>query len=463
MSVSDDFYAARDARTLAYGIAPGVLTQTVGVIVGDDAAGNPAAQATVLALVNLLARVHRSLALWVPNAELLAPAMVEAPGLAEACAATARAADPHIHLTCASQGALGPTGPTVPSVAIGTEVPPGCTIYLGAERFQAILADRPVPVSADPITVLGGGLAACLTAGELMRALYGHPARGRVASLWDFGEGTAAEAGPALEISPVDVGDIAIVGAGAVGSAFAYWARQFGHTGDWAVVDHDRAELHNTNRCMGMTAADAGWPGGRPGGEPAAKADLAASLLGAEPCDCWYHQWVTRPGRRPDLILPLANEFDVRHAIGQRGEPILIHATTSPNWTAELHRHLAGRDGCINCRLPQPVTGSLRCATGPAPEPTGTVPGDGASPGKRPDAALPFLSAAAGLLLLTALLQLEQGVFALHRHNHWRLLFGPGPRVWSRSTHLCMEGCRLELPPDVRHTLNQGRRWASLG
>ncbi len=54
MTASDDFYAARDARTLAYGITPGVLTRPVGIVVGTDAAGNPAAQATVLALVNLL-------------------------------------------------------------------------------------------------------------------------------------------------------------------------------------------------------------------------------------------------------------------------------------------------------------------------------------------------------------------------------------------------------------------------
>jgi hypothetical protein len=463
MTASDDFYAARDARTLAYGITPGMLTRPVGIVVGTDAAGNPAAQATVLALVNLLARVHRSLSLWLPDARLVAPAMVQATSLAEACAATARAIDPYINVALAGPGTRSRTGAGVPTIAIGTEVPPGCTIYLGAERFLAVLANRPVPVSADPLTVLGGGLAACLAAGELMRALYGHHARARVASLWNFGEGGAAEAGPELGMSPIDVGDIAIVGAGAVGSAFAYWARQFGHAGDWAVVDHDQAELHNTNRSMGITAADAGWSAGRAGGKPAAKAELAAGLLGAEPYDGWYHQWVAQPGRRPDLILPLANEFDVRRVIGQRGEPVLIHATTSPNWTAELHRHLAGRDGCIGCRLPQPLSGSLRCATGPVPELAGAPPANGGEPGRRPDAALPFLSAAAGLLLLTALIQLEHDVFAAHRYNHWRLLFGPGPQVWSRSTHLCVERCQLELAPEIRQTLNQGRRWAHLG
>jgi hypothetical protein len=463
MSTSEEFYAARDARTLAYGVDPGILSRTVGIVVGPDAAGNPAAQATALALVNLLARVHRSLTLWVPDVELLAPAMVEATGLAEACEAVARAIDPHIQVIAAGPGDMSRPEPGVPSIAIGTDVPPGCTVYLGAERFLAAVDDHPVPISAAPFSVLGGGLAACLAAGELMRALYGHPSRSRRASLWNLGEGDAAEAGPALGMSPIDVGDVAVIGAGAVGSAFAYWMRQLGHVGHWVVVDHDRAELHNTNRCLGMIAADAGWAAGSPRGAPAGKAELAASLMDAEAYDGWYHEWVSLPGRRPDLVLPLANEFDVRRAIGQRGEPVLIHATTSPNWTAELHRHLAGRDGCIDCRLPQAATGAFRCATGPLPESPTASQDSGAQPDRRPDAALPFLSAAAGLLLLTALIQLEHGVFPAHQQNHWRLLFGPGPRVWSRSTHLCVEGCQHELAPEIREILNQGRRWAHLG
>jgi hypothetical protein len=56
MSTSEEFYAARDARTLAYGVDPGILSRTVGVVVGADAAGNPAAQTTALALVEQLSR-----------------------------------------------------------------------------------------------------------------------------------------------------------------------------------------------------------------------------------------------------------------------------------------------------------------------------------------------------------------------------------------------------------------------
>ncbi|HXF37910.1 MAG TPA: hypothetical protein VNO17_12140, partial [Actinomycetota bacterium] len=106
-----------------------------------------------------------------------------------------------------------------------------------------------------------------------------------------------------------------------------------------------RVELHNTNRALTLLAADAGWPDGTPRQPGAMKATAAADLLGIDAYEGWYHEWLAENGdRRPDLVLPLANDFSVRHAIGQRGESILVHATTSPNWTAELHRHVAGRD-----------------------------------------------------------------------------------------------------------------------
>ena len=50
----------------------------------------------------------------------------------------------------------------------------------------------------------------------------------------------------------------------------------------------DLSKLHNTNRCMAMTAADAGWPGGMPGGQERYKAVVAAALIGATPYPDWY-------------------------------------------------------------------------------------------------------------------------------------------------------------------------------
>jgi len=138
-----------------------------------------------------------------------------------------------------------------------------------------------------------------------------------------------------------------VVGAGGVGSCFAYWLREFGAKGRWPVVDADRAELHNTNRCLGILPRDTGWAGGT----ASFKADLAAELFGGEPHRVWYDEF-DQDGFRPDLVLPLANGQYVRHAIASRGEPLLVHATTSTMWEAQLHRHIPDRDDCITCRMP---------------------------------------------------------------------------------------------------------------
>jgi hypothetical protein len=239
--VTDDrsrFYAERDRRTLQYGTEPTVLERPVAVQVGEDAAATRAGQLTVLALVNMLARIHRRLVLIIPDGPLLARSLVAATDLPTACTATARAIDPFIdlELDARHQGSM-------PSVGIGLAVVTGLDYYLGADRFTATLATDPVEVIDGQATVLGGGLAACLGAAALFRLGHGHGATPRRLSLWDFREGDHAQPGPDW-VDRVDVGDVLMVGAGAVCSSLCYWLAELGVTGQWMIVDGDRAELH---------------------------------------------------------------------------------------------------------------------------------------------------------------------------------------------------------------------------
>ncbi len=295
--------------------------------------------------------------------------------------------------------------------------------------------------------MFGGGLAACLGAAALFRVGHGHRTTPRSLSLWDFSEGDQSSLGP-KQVEPVNVGDVLVVGAGAVSSALCYWLAELGVTGRWVVADGDLTEIHNLNRTIGLVAADAGWPDTT----PANKAMVAARMFDAEPFPGWYHEWLeTHSDVRPDLVLPLANDYGVRHAIGQRGANLVLHATTSNNWTAELHRHIAGRDDCIDCRIPQEVQARFACSTGPA-EPSNKASSD---------AALPFLSGAAGLLLAAALVRLQLGTLKHEPHNHWRLLLELEHRIWQRSRHRCREGCTQTLSESTRQAINAGSRWAS--
>jgi hypothetical protein len=153
-------------------------------------------------------------------------------------------------------------------------------------------------------------------------------------------------------------------------------------------------------------------------------------------------------------VLPLANDRDVRTLITQRGEPLLLHATTSSNWTAQLHRHRPDLDDCPTCRIPGNSAPQLRCATGP------TVPEE---PGSR-DAALPFLSAGAGLLLAAALTDLSESVALGDQFNHWQLDLTLRCHPVTAFRHRPRDGCLHVQPRHIRAAIQASgpRRWDGL-
>ena len=205
-----------------------------------------------------------------------------------------------------------------------------------------------------------------------------------------------------------------------------------------------------------MTAADAGWPEGDPTTFPEAKAVSAARAVAGSPHVDWYDQWQPEHEARHDLVLPLANGRDVRTLITQRGESLLLHATTSGNWTAELHRHIADRDDCPSCRIPSNISvPQFTCSTGAA------VPEQPDSP----DAALPFLSAGSGLLLAAALTSLPSSAWIAGQVNHWQLDLTLTGQLLRSLRHRVREGCQHVQPRHVRDAFHasEPRRWDHLG
>jgi hypothetical protein len=455
ISERNRFYQERDRRTTEYGVRADRLELPVRIAVSDETALSVPGQLCTLAMVNMAARVHRRLQLEIPRAPLLSQSLFEAADLQTACIDTARAIDPFIGLDV--QAAW--KSEDVPSVGVGAATRTACRLYVGAAGWASSLHPEPQYFGDHPGSVMGAGLAAVLGAASLMQGVFDRRPSARRASLWRFQEGNGADPGPREPLGPLDLGEVLVVGAGAVASSFFYWSREVGLAGDWEVVDGDRVVLHNTNRALTFMAADAGWPDGSANGVGQMKVKVVAPGLAVRQFTGWYENWrITRRDRRPDLVLPLANDFDARHAIGQLGENILIHATRSPSWTAQLHRHIAGRDDCIECRLPSGAEVRFDCSEGPLP-PTSDVTGGGSS-----DAALPFLSAGAGLLLLAGLMQLQVGVFTELVHNHRRLILELGPRhTLQGGIHGCREGCTQVLSADIRRDLNAGTRWSHLG
>lgn len=439
----DRFYLERDRRTRAYDVAADRLEVPVRISVSADAAASPAGQALVLAVTNMVCRIHRRVDLRLPRADLFIPTLVPADTLSEAAQALALAIDPYIDLSRTDSG---------PTLAVGDVEG---TYWLGADGYIGHLAGTPVAVTEHPAGILGAGMAACLGAGALLLAVTGAPVRTRRVSAWGF-DNQPVEPGPLRSPGPIDVGQrVAMIGAGAVGSAILYWLRLLGVCGDWTVVDGDVVKLHNTNRSLGMLAADAGWANGTPDGPIANKADIGAALIGATPVVDWYDGWVKDHGAGLDLLIPAGGERNIRRNLGLLGLPLMIQGATSPDWQVQLHRH-GPADGCPACRFPAVPTADFACSTGALPV-TPDAEGDDS-----PDAALPFLSAAAGLLVVAALTQLEDGYLDQPVNQHG-LLFGPATQVdWWNTITLCRPDCTARLPVSLRRQLNNGRRWAGL-
>jgi molybdopterin/thiamine biosynthesis adenylyltransferase len=254
-------------------------------------------------------------------------------------------------------------------------------------------------------------------------------------------------------LDSVSVGDVLFVGAGAVGNVVAYWLRLLGNDSRWAVVDGDLVKLLNTDRSLLFSAAHAGWAGGSPGGHAEMKAKiLEAWLPGAVADPCWYDESPELWARSFDVVLALANEPQVRQLLAARLPAVALQATTGERFLAQLHRHILGHDDCIACRTGQLAPPRLGCASERVEQPDGTSA----------DAALPFLSAASGLMLVTALQRLQAGELAKEKRNRWDWRLGVDARAASSGRHRCREGCPNVQGSDVRARVTAGRRWAHL-
>ncbi len=442
MTTREKFYSERDLRSQQFGLGGDFFDKPVRISIGRQCAESPAGQAAALAMVNMATRLHRSIRLEVPSEPLLVRALAGGNAFDDAVVRLGRAVDPFIE-----SGA--PKTKEAASVGIGADAPRHLDWYVGAVGGAAIIAREPVPVESGAEPSLAAFFASCLGAMALCRQLLSDPLlRPAEIDVWRW-----ANAGPMTQptpVGPIDVGDVLVVGAGGVGSCFAYWVSEFGHRGRWAVADGDLAELHNTNRCMGMLPSDAGWPEF----SPQNKADIAARHMAASPLPRFYDE-LTEAEARADLVLPLANDRDVRHLIGQRGEPVLLHATTSPAWEAQLHRHIPDIDDCICCRMPPPRTNPrFKCSTAPTQLPS--------PDGQSTDAALPFLSGAAGLMLVRGLLLLQHGLLASTQSNlcSFRMRDARGPTAVARFR--CRGGCDRTLVRASRALVQRGRKWAAV-
>ena len=248
----------------------------------------PHGQGAALALINMAARVHRRLRILVPEKQLLVPSLIPASSLVDAVEALVAAIDPFNEI------AIGRSGDHValPDAGIGVGAVPQVPLSISASRYTATLSKEALAFGTDPSTAMGACLGACFGAAGLLHLSLGREPRN--------GERRCGPSPTRRARSPagrrpvaMDVGNVAVIGAGAVGSALAYWLRLLSvEGGTWAFVDGDVVELHNTSRGVGLFAAHAGWSASGLTGDPAKKAEVTAALVGGTGFPIWYEEWV---------------------------------------------------------------------------------------------------------------------------------------------------------------------------
>jgi ThiF family len=437
----EEFEREFNSRTLAYHPEYRADDRPVVVVFGESADSAPG-HLLLTSLANQLARAHRRL-VFVGDLDR-ALKCTDVFGLETLEAATvglARTINPFIEATAERER---PAGEALITVGVGADA----ELTLGCDRWLAHIGTS-ATVESSATSMLGAALASIIgSAATFHRAIGQGTLPHGAYSAWEYGARDGAQ-GPAL-LQPVDVGRVLQVGGGAVGCALDYWLAFLGVAGAWTIVDGDHVEVNNLNRQLLFLAADAGFPAG----SARKKSEASAERLGSgwRSLPHWYDAQGAEEARTGvfDLVLPLANERGLRPLLQGRAQTVLLHATTTPNWTALAHRHVAGHDDCLVCRLPAEDEPVFTCSTGTVGEEV------------RVDASLPFLSAAGGLLLLADIVRLHLGCLVERPANFGSLDLRTSEPVVRQLRWECRDACPMWLPAAARLRIAEGHRFASL-
>jgi len=182
------------------------------------------------------------------------------------------------------------------------------------------------------------------------------------------------------------LGRLWFAGAGSVGSAAAYFLALAGYRFDARLFDMDIVKTENLDRSPIFLYADRGKAKVRSVARYLRQFGLSA--IGHPHALDEASAWRNRHAGTPDLLIAAANERDVRFEIETQLPPIQIYGTTGKDWQANLFHHVPPAP-CSCCAFPghRSITD---CAKGQAPAAEPSLP--------QVDAALPFLSFAAGLM-----------------------------------------------------------------
>jgi hypothetical protein len=161
------------------------------------------------------------------------------------------------------------------------------------------------------------------------------------------------------------------------------------------LVDFDQVELVNLNRSPLFTASHAI----KGTSKVEAAAEFLTDHMGVRQFKSDYNAFTATDPETADVVLPLANERNVRRSIQHDRPPLMVHASTGQS-DVFVRRNIRLKEPCLLCHFPpETAETDASCATGKAPA------GD-ENKDDGPDAAFPFASFLAGCFVAGELAKL---------------------------------------------------------
>jgi len=294
----------------------------VGVTIGADARG-PEGRAIVDLLVRLVARLY--------------PAITFLDERGDRTARELRALTQRINPRVELSGR--PTVEVVVGSAAGRQG--GCrTVFVGSSGWCARFSTEATRGCGDSNNPYGAGLAACLAAADLFRSVF--LAKAPVDGDFEINVPVAAEDASGRGDVGGNVGDLVLVGSGAIGNAAAWALSRTQVRGTVQLVDHESVDLGNLQRYVLAERADEDRP----------KASLLAArfdgVLRAEAHECRLADYVASVRHNVDTMLLALDSARDRRAAQASLPREIVNAWTRPGSVGiSTHDFLEG--ACVAC------------------------------------------------------------------------------------------------------------------
>lgn len=403
----DEFYRRRDDRTDTVLTDLGEDTYyqnaTLLVTADTDIATTYAGQVSILTVGNVLSRFVRNVDFQVPAVPLHEGFRFQQERLSDRLSHEMTAANPFGAFNHEQTRSPAEYDAAIALGITGTPVDP--TVHLDVSGWQArITRNTPLqPFDARKANPIGPAVGACLAVAEVFKTISQlspvHPTDGYTFDAFGLEAlpPTEQTRNPAIPKS-VRLGDVHMIGVGSVGSALLYFLGMLPVQAHLDLVDFDAIEYVNLNRSPIFTAQQAAAQAAK----PTVGEEYLAGHISATGHHMPYQEFVnTVQADTPDVVIPVANEYDVRASIQFNRPPVMVHTTTGGS-RVYVRRHIPIVDPCLLCHFPPDDPGfDPTCATAPITN-TATTADDA----EQADAALPFVSVMAGALLAGELMKL---------------------------------------------------------